>query len=816
MKLASSTTQRLLLCLIVPILAIQGLLPSQGAAAVAGGVQYAAVQNDVSPAAGLAAGATLLFDEEFDGTSLNTSKWTDGYWWDNNGCTIGSNNELEWYQPDDIIVSGGTLKLKAEKRTIVASDGKTYNYTSGVVTTGRDLWQDPSPDKFALKYGYVEMRAKLPKGKGLWPAFWLLSGDQSWPPEIDVMEVLGDSTNVDHMTLHDASGGSTGHTWSGPDLSADWHVYGVDWQPNAIVWYVDGVERWRFTDTSRIPAETMYLLLNLAVGGDWPGSPDGSTVFPAYYEVDYVRAWSQVPTGAPTDTPTAPATATTVSTTTPPSTYHVFHGGLHNHTADSDGSGTPQQAFAAGSAIQRAGGYYDFMAVTDHSEQLSDAEWLDIGAQADNYNKDGTFVALRGTEWSNDSTGHMCIYNTSTHPAASGSATTYLVPEPNLSDVYGWLGAHPEAIAQFNHPNRIDFNGFAYDGRAEQAMQVLEVDNRNEGWAETKYVSALDTGWHVGATAGQDTHDAKWGDINNYPGRTGIWASDLTRGGVLEALDSMRTFATQDPDFEISLKGNGAWMGQTIQSGGSPVNLQVYLHDPDGERITNVSLITNRGTVVQSMVPPSNPYTWNPNPISVSGDQYFYVRVDQANGHKIATSPIWVSANQPPAATTRGRRSTATNTPPPPATTNTPTLTPTPGIPPTRTDIMLRTTTSGNNGAGASTLTLNAPAGLLGGDVLVAQVVVRGATTTITPPAGWSLIRRDQSTGSIAVATILSPRDPARAQRLHLDVQRLAGGVRRYCRIRRSGFKPAGGRPQWAVQQHHRHDHRAERHHHGR
>jgi beta-glucanase (GH16 family) len=114
-------------------------------------------------------------------------------------------------------------------------------------------------------------------------------------PEIDAMEILGDSTSVQHMNFHyvkaDGSKGDAGANWSGPDFSAGWHTFGVDWEPDTIVWYVDGVERWRFGDPSAIPHEPMYLLVNLAVGGSWPGAPDASTPFPSFYDIDYIRVW---------------------------------------------------------------------------------------------------------------------------------------------------------------------------------------------------------------------------------------------------------------------------------------------------------------------------------------------------------------------------------------------------------------------------------------------------------------------------------------------------------------------------------------------
>jgi len=245
-------------------------------------------------------GRPLLFSDDFEGTTLDESRWNPHYWWhdEEDGCTIVPNNELQWYQPDDVLVSNGILRLRAQKRPIVTCGGETYNYTSGVITSGADDWAHPAGDKFAFTYGYAEARLKMPLGQGLWPAFWFLPCDQEWPPEVDVMEFLGDRPSITHMTYHylDDSGNyaEQGDWWVSPhDFSAEWHTFGLDWRPDAMIWYVDGVERYRYTDQRRIPSEPMYLVLNLAVGGDWPGPPDASTVFPSYFEVDYVKVWGE-------------------------------------------------------------------------------------------------------------------------------------------------------------------------------------------------------------------------------------------------------------------------------------------------------------------------------------------------------------------------------------------------------------------------------------------------------------------------------------------------------------------------------------------
>lgn len=149
--------------------------------------------------------------------------------------------------------------------------------------------------KFSQEYGRFEIRCRVPKGKGMWPAFWLLPDPKGWPPEIDVLEILGHEPNKVYLTQHyrDAQGKHQSHggSWSGPDFSAGFHDYAVEWSPRRIVWFVDGVERFRSEDA--VPSGKMYLLLNLAVGGSWPGAPDAQTKFPAVLAVDYVRVYQK-------------------------------------------------------------------------------------------------------------------------------------------------------------------------------------------------------------------------------------------------------------------------------------------------------------------------------------------------------------------------------------------------------------------------------------------------------------------------------------------------------------------------------------------
>lgn len=159
-----------------------------------------------------------------------------------------------------------------------------YRYTSGLLTTRHS---------FAQTYGYFEVRAKLPAGKGLWPAFWLLPADGSWPPEIDVFEQLGREPHRFYVSIH-AHGVNSTTPIDVPDTTDGFHKYGVLWDPEHITYYFDERQVQQL-DTPPDMNKPMYILLNLAVGGNWAQAPDPSTPFPARMSVDYVRAYSLDP-----------------------------------------------------------------------------------------------------------------------------------------------------------------------------------------------------------------------------------------------------------------------------------------------------------------------------------------------------------------------------------------------------------------------------------------------------------------------------------------------------------------------------------------
>ena len=242
----------------------------------------------------------LVFSDEFNDNALNANKWTTCYDWyypAYHGCSNDGNHELEWYTQNQVTVNNERSTLQAIKNPTVGWNGvyeQTYPYNSGMISTGRANGED-SP-KWSTTYGYYVAKMKVTGGKGIWPAFWLLPVDRSWPPEIDIMEFTGEKLDEIKMTYHwkgsDGTPQKDETDYQGPDFTKDWHTYAVNWQPNHIDWYIDGVLR-KSVSGAHVPDKPMELIINLAVGGDLPGNPDESTPFPAYVAIDYVRAYSQ-------------------------------------------------------------------------------------------------------------------------------------------------------------------------------------------------------------------------------------------------------------------------------------------------------------------------------------------------------------------------------------------------------------------------------------------------------------------------------------------------------------------------------------------
>lgn len=259
--------------------------------AVAGGI--AASLTTASPVVGqvLVPGwGSPVFEDNFDGGSIDQGVWQVANWPGSN------NNESQYYHPNQVSVWGGALHLRAD-RDPNWSFGREFN--SGLVRS----WQEWS-------YGRVEVRAKVPFGQGFWPAIWLLPRSASWPAggEIDIMEARGDLPWRISSAVHwgwDQSSHqyvSEAHE-SGANFQAGYHTYTAEWDIGTVGFFVDGVEHMRVYEPAvGIPGTAKSIVLNLAVGGDYSGYPDGSTPFPSAFDIDYVRVWQRP---APTPPPSS-------------------------------------------------------------------------------------------------------------------------------------------------------------------------------------------------------------------------------------------------------------------------------------------------------------------------------------------------------------------------------------------------------------------------------------------------------------------------------------------------------------------------------
>ena len=253
--------------------------------------------NDgVPPATGYStplaySGYNLIWNDEFDGTSLSMTDWNYEIGTGNSGW---GNNELQYYRQENTSVRNGVLTIQAKKEFF-----NSTAYTSSRITT---------QNKQSFKYGRIDIRASTPFGKGLWPAVWMLGDNISsvgWPAcgEIDIMELVGgdNKDNEVHGTAHWEFNGARAQSGGSNKLSNgtfahEFHVFSIIWDSQKIEWYRDDI---KFKTLDITPSDLsefqnkFFLIFNVAVGGDWPGSPNSSTLFPQYMFVDYVRVFQK-------------------------------------------------------------------------------------------------------------------------------------------------------------------------------------------------------------------------------------------------------------------------------------------------------------------------------------------------------------------------------------------------------------------------------------------------------------------------------------------------------------------------------------------
>jgi beta-glucanase (GH16 family) len=232
----------------------------------------------------------IVWQDEFDGPELDLKNWT----FDIGGNGWG-NQEWQTYtnRPENVRIENGMLVIEAREEEATFS-GRPYS-SARIKTQGLHAWQ----------YGRIEARIKLPYGQGIWPAFWMLgANNRGWPAsgEIDILEFIGREPDHIYATVH--APGYSGGNGVGSSLVVpaetfknDFHVYAIEWQENEIRWFFDDQEFFKLTPAD-VPAawifdHEFFIIMNVAVGGRWPGYPDETTVFPQFMYVDYVRVYQK-------------------------------------------------------------------------------------------------------------------------------------------------------------------------------------------------------------------------------------------------------------------------------------------------------------------------------------------------------------------------------------------------------------------------------------------------------------------------------------------------------------------------------------------
>ncbi len=229
----------------------------------------------------------MVLDETFRAPLLNREIWNTslfvfGRW----GDRFHNDSYLNYLSDEDVLLEGGRLRLRSDRRSVEGDNPPgVYDFSSGMVS---------SHDKFAFTYGYIEIRAKFPGGKGVWPAFWLMPQTHQWPPEFDVAEYYA-GRDLMHMGL--CYGDFPEINWDSGgnndvDFQGQWNTFGLLWLPGKAQWIQNGVVK-REVLGGYVPNHAMYVILSNGVSSHIgpSGEPDQSTVFPNYFEIEYLRVW---------------------------------------------------------------------------------------------------------------------------------------------------------------------------------------------------------------------------------------------------------------------------------------------------------------------------------------------------------------------------------------------------------------------------------------------------------------------------------------------------------------------------------------------
>jgi predicted metal-dependent phosphoesterase TrpH len=334
---------------------------------------------------------------------------------------------------------------------------------------------------------------------------------------------------------------------------------------------------------------------------------------------------------------------------------NVYFGNIHSHTIYSDANeGMPEETLTWARDTVK----YDFYAITDHSElftipltnftgfppepnpnmQPALTKWDDIGAKVDEFNKDGSFVAIRGFEWTSEEYGHINIFGTDTYTTSYPSMPVIGTTDwsMDLDTLYTWIDEH-NAFAQYNHPCDAEGSGaqnlgnFTYDQRVGDNFFAMETGNadlgNNDEYYYNYYHILLDNGWKMAPTNNLDNHH-----FNYTSHRTAVICNNITRNEIIDGLKAMRVYSTDDPNMEILFSNGANWMGSTVnQTANFAVFTVVVLDD---ENITKLELIGNGGEIIAEKTFAAGQdcrfVSWMPI-VNVTGSGYFFLKVTETD-----------------------------------------------------------------------------------------------------------------------------------------------------------------------------------------
>lgn len=304
---------------------------------------------------------------------------------------------------------------------------------------------------------------------------------------------------------------------------------------------------------------------------------------------------------------------------------NIYFSDLHSHTGYSDGTLVPRVAHDYARKVSKL----DVFVLTDHLEQVDEAEWLDTRQTAWNACEDGQFVSFPGLEWTKR-IGHMNIYDPTTKRWPTELAAMYKA------------AADAGVVCKFNHPGTGEdvFNGMAYSEVGDRTVQLMEVRRDKE---EQAYILALNNGWHIAPDGSDDTHGSNWGSRFAW---SGILAPALTKRNILDALKKRHCYSTLDRNCTLRFKVNEAVMGDIVAETVESVKVMVAVNDPDADDIITRIELFEDGTVIQTDGPNSNHRQWKTMFTPKPGDHYYFVKITQADGNMMWSAPVWVKVGK--------------------------------------------------------------------------------------------------------------------------------------------------------------------------